>query len=102
MKWLRESALHYQLSGRPLGELCEYNALVASELGRQEVAQTWKVLKVLYGSGQPGGSADFLAPDLLESSVRVDGDRSKCPKALFVLRGGRGSSAIEISFKFIS
>lgn len=74
LRWLQESALRYQLSGRPLGELCERNSVVAAELGRPEVAQTWRLLKALYAQ-QANHPTDFLG--LLDSSARGgDADRS--------------------------
>lgn len=74
LRWLQESALRYQLSGRPFGELCERNSVVAADLGRPNVAQTWRLLKALYAQ-QATHPADFLG--LLESSARGgDADRS--------------------------
>ncbi|KAL1420108.1 hypothetical protein MTO96_024567 [Rhipicephalus appendiculatus] len=53
LTWLRESALRYQLSGRPFGELCDRNA------------------------NQASGPADFLnLGGLLDSAARGDADRS--------------------------
>lgn len=76
LTWLRESALRYQLSGRPFGELCDRNAAVAADLGRDDVAQTWRLLKALY-THQAGCPADFLnLGGLLDSSARGDAERS--------------------------
>ncbi|KAH7967367.1 hypothetical protein HPB49_024314 [Dermacentor silvarum] len=76
LTWLRESALRYQLSGRPFGELCDRNAGVAADLGRHQVAQTWRLLKALY-TQQAGGPAEFLSlSGLLDSSTRGDTERS--------------------------
>ena len=38
MRWFVESAKRYQLTGRPLEELCEHNATVALNLQRHQVS----------------------------------------------------------------
>ncbi|XP_013785555.1 GATOR complex protein WDR24-like isoform X1 [Limulus polyphemus] len=50
MTWFIESARRYILSGRSFAELCEHNASVASDLQRPHVAQTWRILKLLYNA----------------------------------------------------
>ena len=37
MDWLIESALNYQLTGKPFAQLCEHNAKIANGLGRTQV-----------------------------------------------------------------
>lgn len=74
LRWLQDSALRYQLSGRPFGELCERNSLVAADLGRPDVAQTWRLLKALYAQ-QAAHPADFLG--LLDASARGGGDAER-------------------------
>ncbi|CAN8021181.1 unnamed protein product [Ixodes persulcatus] len=76
VNWFQESALKYQLTGRPLPDLCESNAAVAADLGRHDVALAWRAVKTLYGSAQAGGMADFLGLASLDAVVRVDADRS--------------------------
>lgn len=53
-----ESAKRYQLTGRPFGEICEHNAEVAMDLDRPLVAQTWKMLKLLYSNSISMSSTD--------------------------------------------
>ncbi|XP_064647525.1 GATOR2 complex protein WDR24-like isoform X2 [Lineus longissimus] len=48
MNWLIESAKRYQLTGKSLEGLCDHNAAVAESLGRHQIAQTWRMLKLLY------------------------------------------------------
>ncbi|KAL1497792.1 hypothetical protein ABEB36_008690 [Hypothenemus hampei] len=42
-------AKNYILHGRSVSELCERNSVVAEELGREDVAVTWKIIKTMYG-----------------------------------------------------
>ncbi|XP_015908110.1 GATOR2 complex protein WDR24 isoform X2 [Parasteatoda tepidariorum] len=51
MKWFVETAKRYLLHGKPLPDLCEHNANVASQLNRPHISQTWLILKLLYTSG---------------------------------------------------
>ncbi|XP_012910762.1 GATOR complex protein WDR24 isoform X2 [Mustela putorius furo] len=50
MSWFVDTAERYALAGRPLAELCDHNAKVARELGRNQVAQTWTMLRIIYSS----------------------------------------------------
>lgn len=50
MSWFVDTAERYVLAGRPLAELCDHNAKVARELGRNQVAQTWTMLRIIYCS----------------------------------------------------
>ncbi|XP_012515086.1 PREDICTED: WD repeat-containing protein 24 [Propithecus coquereli] len=50
MGWFVDTAERYALTGRPLAELCDHNAKVARELGRNQVAQTWTMLRIIYCS----------------------------------------------------
>ncbi|KAI4531419.1 hypothetical protein R6Z07F_018435 [Ovis aries] len=50
MSWFVDTAERYALAGRPLAELCDHNAKVARELGRNQVAQTWTMLRIIYCS----------------------------------------------------
>uniref|UniRef100_A0A2K5ZW51 GATOR2 complex protein WDR24 n=1 Tax=Mandrillus leucophaeus TaxID=9568 RepID=A0A2K5ZW51_MANLE len=50
MRWFVDTAERYALAGRPLAELCDHNAKVARELGRNQVAQTWTMLRIIYCS----------------------------------------------------
>ncbi|XP_017366403.1 GATOR complex protein WDR24 isoform X1 [Cebus imitator] len=50
MRWFVDTAERYALAGRPLAELCDHNAKVARELGRNQVAQTWTMLRTIYCS----------------------------------------------------
>ncbi|XP_050310799.1 GATOR complex protein WDR24 [Anthonomus grandis grandis] len=42
-------AKNYVLHGRSVSELCERNAVVAEELGKSDVAVTWRIIKTMYG-----------------------------------------------------
>ncbi|KAL7979114.1 hypothetical protein Chor_015138 [Crotalus horridus] len=50
MDWFVQTAKQYLLTGRPLAELCDHNAKVAKELKRNQVAQTWTMLRIIYSS----------------------------------------------------
>ncbi|EPQ10284.1 GATOR complex protein WDR24 [Myotis lucifugus] len=50
MSWFVDTAERYALAGRPLAELCDHNSKVARELGRNQVAQTWTMLRIIYCS----------------------------------------------------
>ncbi|XP_071480609.1 GATOR2 complex protein WDR24-like [Diadema antillarum] len=43
-----KTAKRYLLTGKPFPELCEHNAKVATELGRHQIAQTWRMLRLFY------------------------------------------------------
>ncbi|XP_069111272.1 GATOR2 complex protein WDR24-like [Argopecten irradians] len=48
MDWFRDSAQRYLLKGFSLDKLCEHNAQVAESQGRYQVAQSWRMLMVMY------------------------------------------------------
>ncbi|XP_054288294.1 GATOR complex protein WDR24-like [Macrosteles quadrilineatus] len=48
VKWLLGCAQGYQLSGKPLAELCDHNANVARQFGRFSVSLVWSMIKTLY------------------------------------------------------
>ncbi|NWT18289.1 WDR24 protein, partial [Vireo altiloquus] len=50
MDWFVHTAKQYVLAGRPLAELCDHNAKVAKGLDRNQVAQTWTMLRIIYSS----------------------------------------------------
>ena len=50
MNWFVKTAQEYQLSKRPLGELCDHNAEVCARLRRFQICQTWKILKLFYAN----------------------------------------------------
>ncbi|NXG39736.1 WDR24 protein, partial [Dromaius novaehollandiae] len=50
MDWFVHTAKQYALAGRPLAELCDHNAKVAKDLDRNQVAQTWTMLRIIYSS----------------------------------------------------
>ncbi|NWY35041.1 WDR24 protein, partial [Pheucticus melanocephalus] len=50
MDWFVHTAKQYALAGRPLAELCDHNAKVAKGLERNQVAQTWTMLRIIYSS----------------------------------------------------
>ncbi|XP_077978398.1 GATOR2 complex protein WDR24-like isoform X2 [Glandiceps talaboti] len=54
-----KSALNYQLTGRPFTELCDHNAKIAQDLDRHQIAQSWKMLKLLYRETVPSTAASF-------------------------------------------
>ncbi|EFX79073.1 hypothetical protein DAPPUDRAFT_52862 [Daphnia pulex] len=48
----RDCARHYWLqttTGKSLGEICDHNAVVASNAGRIQIATIWRVVKLLFG-----------------------------------------------------
>ncbi|XP_013392028.1 GATOR complex protein WDR24 [Lingula anatina] len=49
LEWFIECATRYQLSGKSVEDLCDHNAAVAGSLNKHQVAQTWRILKLLYG-----------------------------------------------------
>ncbi|XP_070565824.1 GATOR2 complex protein WDR24-like isoform X2 [Ptychodera flava] len=53
-----KSAQKYLLTGKPFADLCEHNAQVAQDLQRHQVAQSWKMLKLLY-AGTTSTSSSF-------------------------------------------
>uniref|UniRef100_A0A6G1SKG5 GATOR2 complex protein WDR24 n=1 Tax=Aceria tosichella TaxID=561515 RepID=A0A6G1SKG5_9ACAR len=50
MNWFVKTAKEYQLSKRPLAELCDHNAEVCAKLRRFQICQTWKILKLFYAN----------------------------------------------------
>eukprot|EP00731_Ephydatia_muelleri_P024253 Em0016g524a len=52
----------YKLSGHPLYELCDHNYKVARDLNRQDVAQVWLIVKLLYCGSDPNCSQLGLLP----------------------------------------
>ncbi|XP_012274649.1 GATOR complex protein WDR24 isoform X2 [Orussus abietinus] len=52
-QWFRVCAEGYQLSGR-LNEICDHNAVVASNAGRNDISTVWNITKTLYAN--PMGS----------------------------------------------
>ena len=62
MDWFVESALGYRLSGEPTRCLCEHNANVASRLSRSQVAQTWRLLRLMCPSSVTTFSASHTVP----------------------------------------
>lgn len=50
MNWFVRTAQEYQLSNRPLAELCDHNAEVCAKLRRFQICQTWKILKLFYAN----------------------------------------------------
>ncbi|ELT99584.1 hypothetical protein CAPTEDRAFT_201741 [Capitella teleta] len=48
MSWFIRSAREYKLSGRSMAEVCEHNAKLADSMKRHQIAQTWRMLKLLY------------------------------------------------------
>ncbi|NWH46819.1 WDR24 protein, partial [Fregata magnificens] len=50
MDWFVHTAKQYALAGRPLADLCDHNAKVAKGLDRNQVAQTWTMLRIIYSS----------------------------------------------------
>lgn len=61
LDWFVESALRYQLAGKSIGDLFDHNAAVAESLDRQQVAQTWRILKQLYVGSNISGQCSLKA-----------------------------------------
>ncbi|NWQ63674.1 WDR24 protein, partial [Neopipo cinnamomea] len=59
MDWFVHTAKQYALAGRPLAELCDHNAKVAKGLDRNQVAQTWTMLRIIYSSLSTMSSANL-------------------------------------------
>lgn len=47
---MKECARGYLLSGRPLNEICDHNAIIARKIGKLNVAMLWQFVKLMYGS----------------------------------------------------
>lgn len=47
--WFNICAQNYMLSGK-FNEICDHNAMVASQAGRTNVSNYWNILKILYTS----------------------------------------------------
>jgi len=60
MDWFVISALRYKLTGKSLSELCDHNGEVATHLNRPQVAQTWRILKQLYGNVRNGAFSNMF------------------------------------------
>lgn len=58
-------AKFYKLQGLPVHELCDHNYKVALDLGRQDVAQSWLILKLLYC----GSEADCSRIGLIQTKL---------------------------------
>lgn len=58
MNWFVKTAQGYQLSNRPLADLCDHNAQVCANLKRFQVCQTWKILKLFYANIQCGNTSN--------------------------------------------
>ncbi|OWF39356.1 WD repeat-containing protein 24 [Mizuhopecten yessoensis] len=77
MDWFRDSAQRYLLKGFSLDKLCEQNAQVAESQGRYQVAQSWRMLMVLYSQSL------YTAPQFRtlsmgsNSSEKTDADKGK-------------------------
>lgn len=76
MDWFVESAKQYQLTGKPINELCEHNSLVAANLDRLQVSQTWKLLSQLYSTVR---SSTLSGGNTVSSSIVINetNDRSE-------------------------
>lgn len=61
MNWFVKTAQEYQLSNRPLAELCDHNADVCARLRRFQICQTWKILKLFYANIQATSNNSNLA-----------------------------------------
>ncbi|XP_059470417.1 GATOR complex protein WDR24 [Neocloeon triangulifer] len=59
VKCFLECAKRYQLSGKPLAELCDHNAAVAKQLGRHQVSLVWGIVKTLYCTTNTSKVADM-------------------------------------------
>ncbi|NWI87473.1 WDR24 protein, partial [Pitta sordida] len=59
MDWFVHTAKQYVLAGRPLAELCDHNAKVAKGLDRNQVAQTWTMLRIIYSGLSTVASANL-------------------------------------------
>ena len=79
LNWFVETALSYQLAGKSIGDTFDHNAAVAERLGREQVAQTWRILKQLYvgsnASGHPSGQSS-LKFNQSQSSSSVNANSS--------------------------
>ncbi|XP_046677727.1 GATOR complex protein WDR24 isoform X2 [Homalodisca vitripennis] len=77
-RWLLGCAQGYQLSGKPLAELCDHNANVARQLGRFSVSLVWSMIKTLYA---PKTIADYghHTPLREEQTVRDSGGGKEDP-----------------------
>ncbi|KAK2168594.1 hypothetical protein NP493_1217g00023 [Ridgeia piscesae] len=81
MKWFVESAKRYQLTGRPMEELCEHNATVALNLKRHQVAQSWNIIKLLFSATPStpvsGSKGISTLPSKQDTYKDTDADRGR-------------------------
>uniref|UniRef100_T1KSN4 GATOR2 complex protein WDR24 n=1 Tax=Tetranychus urticae TaxID=32264 RepID=T1KSN4_TETUR len=92
MEWFVATALRYKLFGKPFAELCEHNAEVSKELNRAQVAQTWKILRLLYSTtkfGQNSGSSE------MRSSATIGERPTGESKSRHVSKGTSGGGSVE-------
>ncbi|XP_066247977.1 GATOR2 complex protein WDR24 [Euwallacea similis] len=59
-------AKSYTLFGRSVSELCERNAAIAEEFGKDDVAVTWKIIKAMYGE-------EFIQNSIKSNNKHEDG-----------------------------
>ena len=75
MDWFVQTALNYQLTGKPLSDLFDHNAIVAEQLDRIQIAQTWRILKQLYiGTNLPNQQqqSSTLKAQLNQSNTSIN------------------------------
>lgn len=69
MNWFVKTAQEYQLSNRPLAELCDHNAEVCARLRRFQICQTWKILKLFYANINQNSNHNHVNPTASASTI---------------------------------
>ena len=64
MDWFIKSAVGYRLTGEPTRCLCEHNAAVASGLSRSQIAQTWRLVRLMCAVATPQSNTTHVQPAL--------------------------------------
>ncbi|CAG2060264.1 unnamed protein product, partial [Timema podura] len=94
---IEECARRYIITGRPLPEMCDHNAAVAKDMGRNQISLLWSIVKTLYstnyksgefGQQTPSGTASREDPGTLQEPLGAPaGDGDQCS-----LIGGGGDT----------
>ena len=64
MDWFIKSAVGYRLTGELTRSLCEHNAAVASGLSRSQIAQTWRLVRLMCAVATPQSNTTHVQPAL--------------------------------------
>lgn len=81
-------AKNYVLHGRSVSELCERNSAVAKQLGKNDIAVTWKIVKTMYGeefvqnsmNSNTNNHEEVSVPTVNNADNNIDDQKSKDPE----------------------